>query len=53
MKDGRPTFYYNFFSVAGYRAQSVTPLSKGKSTVRVEFTPEEKGYGKPAGVKLS
>jgi arylsulfatase len=47
-----PTFYYNFFEVAGYRAQSSTPLPKGKSTVRVEFTPEEKGYGKPAGVKL-
>ncbi len=52
VKDGLPTFYYNFFEVAGYRAQSSTPLPKGKSTVRVEFTPEEKGFGKPAGVKL-
>jgi arylsulfatase A-like enzyme len=52
VKDGRPTFYYNFFGVAGYRAQSSTPLPAGKSTVRVEFTPEEKGYGKPADVKL-
>jgi hypothetical protein len=24
-------------------------LPKGKCTVRVEFTPEESGYGKPAG----
>ena len=52
VKDGLPTFYYNFFEVAGYRAQSSTPLPQGKSTVRVEFTPEEKGYGKPAAVKL-
>jgi hypothetical protein len=52
VKDGRPTFYYNFFDVAGYRAQSSTPLPKGKSTVRVELTPEEPGYGKPAAVKL-
>jgi arylsulfatase len=52
VKGGRPTFYYNFFEVAGYRAQSSTPLPKGKSTVRVEFTPEEAGFGKPAGVKL-
>src|SRR6185503_16008392 len=52
LKDGKPTFYYNFFEVADYRAQSSTPLPKGKSTVRVEFTPEETGYGKPAGVKL-
>jgi arylsulfatase len=52
VKDGLPNFYYNFFGVAGYRAQSTTPLPTGKSTVRVEFTPEEKGYGKPADVKL-
>ena len=52
VKDGRPTFYYNFFDVAGYRVQSSTPLPKGKSAVRVEITPEEPGYGKPAAVKL-
>ena len=52
VKDGRPTFYYNFFEVVGYRARSSAPLPKGKSTVRVELTPEEKGHGKPAGVKL-
>lgn len=52
VKDGRPVFYYNFFEVAGYRAESSAALPKGKSTVRLEFTPEEKGYGKPAGVKL-
>jgi arylsulfatase len=52
VKDGRPTFYYNFFEVAGYRVESATRLPKGKSTVRVEFTPEAAGYGKPAAVKL-
>lgn len=52
IKDGKPTFYYNFFGVAGYRAQSSTPLPSGKNTVRVEITPEEKGYGKPADAKL-
>jgi len=52
VKDGLPTFYYNFFEVAGYRAQSSTPLPKGKTTVRAEVIPEEKGYGKPAAVKL-
>jgi arylsulfatase len=52
VKDGRPVFYYNFFDVAGYRAQSSAPLPHGKSTVRVEFTPEEAGYGKPAAAKL-
>jgi arylsulfatase len=38
--------------VAGYRVQSATPLPAGKSTVRVEFTPDEKGPGKPATVKI-
>jgi arylsulfatase len=52
VKDGRPTFYYNFFDVAGYRVQSSAPLPQGKSTVRVELTPEEQGHGKPATVKL-
>jgi hypothetical protein len=52
VKDGRPTFYYNFFEVAGYRAQSSVSLPHGKSTVRVEVTPEEPGYGKPAAAKL-
>jgi len=52
VKNGRPTFYYNFFEVAKYKVQSAAPLPRGKSTVRVEFTPEEKGPGKPATVKL-
>lgn len=52
VKNSIPTFYYNFFAVAGFTARSSTPLPKGKSTVRVEFVPEQQGYGKPAGVTL-
>ena len=52
VKDGLPTFYYNFFEVSGYRVRSSTPLPKGASTVRVEMTPDEAGLGKPASVKL-
>src|SRR5262245_65848006 len=52
VRNGRPVFYYNFFSTAGYRAESLEPLPEGKSTVRVEFTPEENGYGKPAVARL-
>jgi arylsulfatase len=52
VKDGRPTFYYNFFEVAGYRAQSSARLPKGKSTLRVDVAPEEKGFGRPAAVTL-
>jgi arylsulfatase len=52
VKDGKPTFYYNFFEVETYRVQSSEALPEGKSTVRVEFTPVEPGPGQPAMVKL-
>ena len=53
MKDGKPTFYYKFFEVDHARIQSSESLPKGKSSVRVEFTPVEPGFGnKPADVKL-
>jgi len=52
VKDGKPTFYYNFFEVDHARIQSSESLPKGKSSVRVEFTPVEPGPGKPADVKV-
>jgi arylsulfatase A-like enzyme len=52
VKNGRPTFYYNFFDVAGYRIQSPEVLLKGASKVRLEFRPDEPGPGKPATVTL-
>jgi arylsulfatase A-like enzyme len=52
VKDGRPTFSYNFFEVDHARIQSSEALPKGKSTVRMEFTPVEPGPGKPADVTL-
>jgi arylsulfatase A-like enzyme len=52
VKDGKPTFYYNFFEVDHARIQSNVSLPKGTSTVRMELTPVEPGPGKPADVKL-
>jgi len=52
VKDGKPTFYYNFFEVDHVRIQSSETLPKGKSSIRVEFTPLEPGPGKPADVKV-
>ena len=52
VKDGKPTFYYNFFEVDHARIQSSEVLPKGTSTVRMELTPVEPGPGKPADVKL-
>ena len=40
------------FDVDHSRIQSSEPLPKGKSSVRVEFTPVEPGLGKPADVKV-
>jgi len=52
VQNGKPVFYYNFFEVEHGRVQSSQVLPKGKSTVRMEFTPLEKGPGKPAEVKI-
>jgi arylsulfatase A-like enzyme len=52
VKDGKPTFYYNFFEVEHARVQSSEALSPGQATIRVEFTPVEPGPGKPADVRL-
>ena len=52
VKDGKPTFYYNFFEVDHARIQSSEALPKGTSTVRMELTPVEPGPGTPADVKL-
>lgn len=52
VKDGKPTFYYNFFEVDHARIQSSETLPMGKASARVEFTPVEPGFGKPAEVKL-
>jgi arylsulfatase A-like enzyme len=52
VKDGKPTFYYNFFEVEHAKVQSSEALSPGKATIRAEFTPVEPGPGKPADVRL-
>jgi arylsulfatase len=52
VKNGRPTFYYNFFDVASYRVQSQETLPTGASRVRVEFRPDKPGPGQPATVTL-
>ena len=41
VKDGKPTFYYNFFEVDHARIQSSEALPKGTSTVRMELIPVE------------
>jgi hypothetical protein len=52
LKDGKPASDYNFFEVERYRTGASAALPRGKSTVRVDFTPVEPGPAKPATVKL-
>jgi arylsulfatase len=52
VKDGKPTFYYNFFEVEHAKVQSSEVLPPGKATIRAEITPTEPGPGKPADVRL-
>ena len=52
IKEGKPTFYYNFFEVEHAKVQSSEAIGPGKATIRVEFAPVESGLGKPANVKL-
>ena len=52
VKDGKPTFYYNWFDVDAYRVQSSKALPSGPSTVRLEFEPDAPGPGKPGTATL-
>ncbi len=52
VKNGKPTFYYNFFDVDHAKVASSEALPPGKAIIRAEFTPVETGYGKPADVRL-
>ncbi|MCU0790109.1 MAG: sulfatase-like hydrolase/transferase, partial [Nitratireductor sp.] len=52
VKDGKPTFHYNFFNVDHTNIRSEEALSPGPNTISVEFRPEEPGPGKAAGVTL-
>ena len=52
VKDGKPTFDYNWFDVDQYRIQSATPLPSGASTVRLVFEPDAPGPGRPGTATL-
>lgn len=52
VKDGRPTYEYNWFGQERYRIASSEPLPAGKSTVRVEFKYDGGGLAKGGAVKM-
>ena len=52
VKDGVPTYEYNWFGMNRYRVVSSEPLPAGKSTVRVEFKYDGGGMAKGGTVTM-
>ena len=52
VKDGKPTYEYNWFSQARYRVTSSEKLPAGKSVIRVEFKYDGGGLAKGGTVTL-
>jgi arylsulfatase len=52
VKDGKPTYEYNWFGQARYRVTSSDQLPQGKSTIRVEFKYDGGGLAKGGNVTM-
>ena len=46
MKDGKPTYTYNFLGLQRFTVVSPRPLAAGKATIRYEFASDGPGMGK-------
>jgi len=46
LRDGAPTYYYNFLGLSQYRVSGPQALSPGKATIRVDFAYDGGGVGK-------
>src|SRR5262249_48170317 len=46
LKDGKPTYAYNYLGLQTYKVASQTPLAGGKATIRFEFAYDGGGLGK-------
>jgi arylsulfatase len=52
LKDGRPTFCYNFLGLNEYRVVATAALTPGTSTVRMDFAYDGGGMGKGGTASL-
>jgi arylsulfatase len=52
LKDGKPTFCYNFLGLIPYKVAAPSALTPGKCTVRMEFAYDGGGLGKGGSVTL-
>ena len=46
VKDGKPTYAYNFLGLSSYKVAAPRPLPEGKVTIRYEFAYDGGGLGK-------
>ena len=46
MKDGKPTYTYNFLGLQRFNIAAAQPLPAGKATIRFEFSSDGPGMGK-------
>ena len=46
LKDGKPTYAYNFLGLKTYKVAAADALPAGKATIRYEFTYDGGGFGK-------
>jgi arylsulfatase len=46
VKDGKPTFTYNFVGLQRFTISAAQPLAAGKATIRYEFASDGPGMGK-------
>ena len=53
LRDGKPTFVYNFLSVERFTFAAKSPLPKGKSTLVVDFKYDGGGMGKGGSLTMS
>ena len=53
LRDGKPTFVYNFLSIERFTFAAKNPLPKGKSTLVVDFKYDGGGMGKGGALTMS
>ena len=53
LRDGKPTFVYNFLSIERFTFAAKSPLPKGKSTLVVDFKYDGGGMGKGGSLTMS
>jgi arylsulfatase len=53
LRDGKPTFVYNFLSVERFTFAAKKPLPKGKTTLVVDFKYDGGGMGKGGSIAMS